>query len=144
MKLKTAAGSLTVMFLIAAMIVSPAYAETPKYNATGTWDYQITKGWANCAGSSVHDISGTVTITQSGNSISIYEAAEMQTTYGTVDGDRYRFTRWEPDDGGMQNEQGIWTLQSSVLGSGHFLGSWSDGQSYCNYGAIFICRTLKP
>ena len=50
MTMKATVGSLVALvFSLLILAIPAAHAEAPKYDATGTWNYQISNLWTDCA-----------------------------------------------------------------------------------------------
>ncbi len=110
-------------------------ASTP-YDATGTWTCPTSSNWVNAgtAGCSADlDEILTVTVTQSGTSVSV--VIRGQTYSGTVSGTTYTGTASYPEDGGTTTTTVTFTLTSDSEGSGTVVWSWSDGAESCNGGS---------
>ena len=121
--------------------MSPAGAEDSTYDMTGVWSYQLTNAWFTCSAFPQGDDAGVVTITQGGNSFTINNSGLID--QGTVEGERYRFHRWTPTQGGMETEQAVWTMQSATVATGHFIAAWSDGSGTCNWGGDFSIKRIS-
>ena len=106
------------------------------YDATGTWDYSTTGNWVNPgnAGCTAHsDETGTLTLTQTGNSVTI--VAHGITFTGAVSGASYSLSGSWAEDGETRTMDINLTLSSGTSGSGIISWHWTDGSYSCNGGS---------
>ena len=108
---------------------------SPTYDATGTWNYSTFNVWTDCPGDDVSPETGSVTITQSGNSFEVTD--EDGTFAGSVSGATYTYTASYAEDGGTVTETTTFTLTSSTSGSGNTTWDWTDGIISCSGGHEF-------
>jgi len=109
----------------------------PTYDATGKWDYSESGFWNNCGDPNPQPRSGTDTLTQTGNRITVVDD-QQRSFYGFVSGSTYTFVRSYPEEGGTTSE--VYTV---ILSSGGTSGSgiskwvWNDAYESCNGGWNF-------
>ncbi len=104
----------------------------PTYDATGIWSYSSTSNWAaGCL--PYYDATGTVTVTQTGNDVTLVDD-DGYTWTGTVNGADYTLSTSFPEDGGTTTANLSCTLSSSTSGSGTVIWSWTDGIDSCSGG----------
>jgi hypothetical protein len=120
-------------FLVAVGATAAIGAEAPKYDATGTWNYQVSDGWVSCPGESPPSENGTVLLNQFGSTFTTNNMGHIQA--GTVSGSRYVMIENQSGVEEGESTNVTWDLISSALGKGYVSGVWSDGSSFCNYGA---------
>ena len=115
----------------------PGFVEPPAtYIATGTWDYTSTNNWADGSDPACtpqEDETGTVTITQTGNSFEL--VVDGDTFTGTVSGATYTIFSSETVGGETETLSITFTASSSSSGSGTLTWSWTDGTDWCEGGA---------
>jgi hypothetical protein len=110
---------------------------TVSYDATGTWSYSTSNNWVDpgplgtCDANA--DESGTSTVTQAGNSVTI--VVDGTTYNGNVVDANYTASASYPDSGGTVTETLTFTLSSSTSGSGTVTWFWTDGLDSCNAGS---------
>jgi hypothetical protein len=109
----------------------------PTYNATGTWDYSESGLWNNCGDPNPQPGSGTDTLTQTGNRITVVD--DQQRSFdGFVSGSTYTFVRSYPEEDGITSEVYTVTLSSGgTSGSGTSKWVWNDAYDLCNGGWNF-------
>jgi hypothetical protein len=108
----------------------------PSYDATGTWDYTATNNWADGSDPGCTpppDETGTVTITQTGNSFEL--VVDGETFTGTVSGATYTIFSSETVGGKTETLSITFTASSSSSGAGTLTWSWTDGVNWCEGGA---------
>ena len=105
------------------------------YDATGTWDYSTTGNWGTGnAGCTAHsDETGTLTLTQTGNSVTI--VAHGITFTGDVSGASYSLSGSWAEDGEPRTMDINLTLSSGTSGSGIISWHSTDGSYSCNGGS---------
>ena len=110
---------------------------TPTYDATGKWDYSESGLWNNCGDPDPQPGSGTDTLTQTGNRITVVD--DQQRSFdGFVSGSTYTFVRSYPEEGGTTSEVNTVTLSSGgTSGSGTCKWVWNDADESCNGGWNF-------
>ena len=109
----------------------------PTYDATGTWNYSDSDHWNNCGEPNEPPSSGTATLTQSGNRITLV-GDPQETYYGFVNGPNYTFARSYPEDNGITSEVYRVTLVSGgTSGSGTGNWVWNDDYGMCTGGFNF-------
>ncbi len=79
------------------------------------------------------DATGTVTVTQTGNDVTLVDD-DGYTWTGTVTGADYALSTSFPEDDGTITVNLSFTLSSSTSGSGTVTWSWTDGTDSCNGG----------
>jgi hypothetical protein len=111
------------------------------FDATGTWTYSTTNNWVNPGNAECtaeQNESGSVAITQNGNSVTL--VGDGKTYTGTVNGETYAVSASYPEEGGTVTENIYFTLSSGTSGSGSFTWSWSAGSWWCNGGGDFTIK----
>ena len=122
--------------------ISADTVDQPTYDVTGDWDYSDSNSWDTCDDTPDPEETGTVTLTQSGNTFT------LTTDEGTVDGVVYdatyttseTFPENAPDGTpGMLTENIVFTLSSNSAGSGTFTATWvADNTNFsCGWGNDF-------
>jgi hypothetical protein len=136
---KTVGGLIGIIILVAATCAMGA--EAPKYDATGTWSYEISNGWEICPGVGLPPETGTVEVIQTGSTFTAdYTDPPVA---GLVSGARYVGTIIEPETGSASVTTITFDLISSVKGAGHSAGVWSDGETFCPYGADITLEKIS-
>lgn len=100
------------------------------YDATGTWNYSESNAYNNCLESNEPE-SGTVVISQSGNTFTITRGGD--TISGTISGATYTANGSYPEDGSTTNMTVIFTLSSANSGTG--TTQWTWGNYGCSGGS---------
>jgi hypothetical protein len=136
---KTVGRLIGIIILVAATCATGA--EAPTYDATGTWSYEISNGWEICPGVGIPPETGTVEIIQTGSTFTADYTDPPAP--GLVSGSRYVGTLIEPDTGSATVTTITYNLTSSVKGAGHAAGVWSDGMTFCPYGADFTIEKIS-
>jgi len=109
----------------------------PTYDATGTWDYSDRDHWNNCLEPNDQPSSGTRTITQTGNRITVV-TDQQETLHGFVNGPTYIFATSYPEDDGTTSEVYRVTLApGGMSGTGTGGWVWNDEYGSCNGGFSF-------
>ena len=110
---------------------------TPTYDATGKWDYSESGLWNNCGDPNPLPGSGTDTLTQTGNRITVVDD-QQRSSDGFVSGSTYTFVRSYPEESGTTSEVYTVTLSSGgTSGSGTCNWLWNDDYESCNGGWNF-------
>lgn len=104
------------------------------YDATGTWNYSTTNNWNNCGEPPDPDVTNTMTITQTGNSVTAVDNLTGRTYTGTVSGANYSVSATFPEDGGTTSDTINFALSSNTSGSGTASWSWSGSGFSCSGG----------
>jgi hypothetical protein len=124
----------------------PGFVEpAATYDATGTWDYTTTNNWASGsipACTPEADETGTVTITQTGNSFTL--EVDGDTFTGTVSGATYTTFSSETDSGETETMYITFTASSSSPGSGTITWAGTDGVEWCEGGAELTFTKPAP
>ena len=123
-----------VGLVLTFMVSSPADAdpEPPKYDATGVWEVQLTKGWTDCPGETPYPYIGTYNIIQDGNDFTGYDQSD--TDYGTIVGNRYQIFETDETTGiGTQAKTIIWHLNSATIGEGTYARIRVDQDPICTF-----------
>jgi hypothetical protein len=117
-----------------------AFYTPPAYDATGTWDYSESNNWASTNCQPDEDETGTFTITQIGNSVTL--DSDDETLDGSVSGSNYYFTISFYEDSGKTTYNINLTLSSNTSGSGEITWIQEIG---CEGGKdIMLTRQSSP
>jgi hypothetical protein len=105
-------------------------ANTPTYDATGTWEYTSTYGENDCGEPVNLNRTGTVTITQTG---STFTASDDTGSFsGTVSGDTYTYNKVFQEGTKTHTETIAIVLDSNTEGTWTTDWNWTDGSNSCN------------
>ena len=119
--------------LTASKQLTPASSTpaTPTYDASGTWDYETYDTWSDCPSGAYPTETGTITITQTGNTFTDGEDE------GTINGSTYTVTKeYLENDGTVTNVTTV-TLTSDNSGEGTVNWTWTNGIDSCEGGHKF-------
>jgi hypothetical protein len=123
------------------MMFSPEGAPAT-YDGTGTWDYSTANNWVLGPCPPQGDETGTVTITQTGNDITL--TVDGDTLPGIVSGATYAVFAFETGANEQFTMYITFTLSSSTSGSGTITWSWTDGVDSCEGGAELTVTRGAP
>ena len=117
--------------------IPPQKPPTPpvSYGASGTWNYVLSNIWVDGPCFYQPGESGTFTITQTGNSVTIVQAGDLY--MGEVIEANYTASTSYPHvEGGIVTSIVTITLTSSTSGFGTYFWywDWGDGQNWCRGG----------
>jgi hypothetical protein len=105
------------------------------YDASGTWTYSISNIWVEGPCYYQPEESGTTTITQTGNSVTIVEAGDIYTGE-VIEANYTASTSYSHVEGGIVTPIITITLSSGTSGFGTYFWywDWGDGQNWCRGG----------
>ena len=126
-------GSLAGLLMIKVMVSLSfgADPEPPKFDATGVWEVELTKGWTDCPGETPYPYVGPFNIVQDGNEFTGYD--QTDTDYGTVFGNRYQIIEATLNSGGAETKSILWHLDSSTIGNGTYSRVRVDQDGICSF-----------
>ncbi|MFO7497571.1 MAG: hypothetical protein R6X05_18255 [Desulfobacterales bacterium] len=118
---------------------------TPRYDASGDWEYDESACWNTCGEPNPSAESGTLAISQDNQRISATDELG-QSWNGFIDGTTYTLVDSYAEDNGVTSVICAINLTSAEQGSGRCQWVWDrDGNSsnYCN-GGFKSCCWINP
>jgi len=106
---------------------------SPPFDATSDWNVLTSNSWVTGGCSAVKDDTIELTITQTGDDITIVDD-EGETYVGKVDGATYTFSGTFVDGSFTYIVNGTFTLNSNSSATGTVTYSGNDGVTFCNGG----------
>jgi hypothetical protein len=123
MKGKASIGFFTVFLLVGFMASISAGADPPppappKYDATGTWDFQTSNAWTDCCEAPLEGDPGTFKITQTGSTFTLQAEGAPASLSGSVIGSTYRVFTGQHYDELATTQSIIFELVSASVANG--------------------------
>ncbi len=109
--------------------------EIVDYDATGTWSYSLSNEWIGGVCSWPRDMTGTLAITQTGDSVEAVDSYNWTTYTGTVSGRNSTVSGSYPESGGTTTVTVHLALCYSTSYSSYLTVHWTDGNYVCDGGA---------